>query len=136
MRYSVALVVVTLGCEHRPPERAIVADIVVDAVAVPDAEDAAQVVTVADAASVDADVGTVDARAAVGTRARFATIALTKADHGIDGSFELWRDDRIDDAQVADLWFTGAFSHDEAPHTFNERRPLTAQLVLRERMGR
>ncbi|MFI5298405.1 MAG: hypothetical protein ACHREM_09925, partial [Polyangiales bacterium] len=73
-------------------------------------------------------------RAAV--RARFASIALNKADHGIEGTFELWRDDRIDDAQVADLWFTGAFNHDEAPHTFNERRPLTAQLVLRERMGR
>lgn len=65
------------------------------------------------------------------SRARFSAVELNKADHGIDGSFELWRDKRLDDATVAANWFH-AFA--DAPPTGFEGL-FTAQLILRDEHG-
>lgn len=68
------------------------------------------------------------------TRARFTTIPLTLADHGIDGTFELWRDKRIDDAFVTKEWFS-AFEYGPTGD-FVTTPAVTAQLVLRNVHGK
>lgn len=65
-------------------------------------------------------------------RARFATEALTVATHGIDGTFELWRDRRLDDARVAKEWFGFAFARTPPPPDFETEPAASAQLILRD----
>jgi hypothetical protein len=65
-------------------------------------------------------------------RARFATEVLTASAHGIDGTFELWRDRRLDDARVAKEWFGFAFTQTPPPPGFETDPPASAQLILRD----
>lgn len=58
-------------------------------------------------------------------RTRFTTIALKQADHGIDGTLELWRDKRIDDKVVTAQWYHRF--EDVTPKGFE--KPAPAQLL-------
>lgn len=76
------------------------------------------------------DVAPIPARTAI--RTRFATHTLTMAEHGIDGTFELWRDSRLDDDRVDKEWFGATFERGDVVPGFESTPPVSAQLVLRD----
>lgn len=129
MRRLLALAMLSIGCQSEPlaiRSESLPRDTGVDA-----GEDVA--------ADVDAGPDAEPLEAApppsrTATRARFTTISLTLADHGIDGTFELWRDKRIDDAFVGKEWF-GAFEYSPTGD-FVTTPAVTAQLVLRNAHGK
>jgi hypothetical protein len=72
-----------------------------------------------------------DAAAPSAKRKRFVALPLNAHDHGIDGTFELWRDPDLDDKKVEDLWFTSyRYDHPDGPAA------ASAQLVLRDARGK
>jgi hypothetical protein len=123
----VVLVGIALGCRREP--LAIQAELPAPDVALSDTN----IDAVTDAptdAETDTEVAPIPTRTA--TRTRFSTHALTMAEHGIDGTFELWRDSRLDDKRVDEEWFGGSFSRGEVVPGFEASPAASAQLVLRD----
>jgi hypothetical protein len=72
----------------------------------------------------------------VARRKAFAVFPLTAGEHGVDGTLELWREERVDDALVEKTW--GAFSYESFATWSPDRSgwPLSAQVVIKDASGK
>jgi len=86
----------------------------------------------------DAEVGVDSSVTPAAPRAplkHFVAHALTMSAHGIDGTIELWRDARIDDAFVKKNWFGLTFEYG-LPEPFKTVPPANALVVVKSADGR